>query len=193
MVAMALASGTQGRTRPRNAPSPSGRSGLRVAQTFEEFYAAHYQAVAVQIYVAFGDRAEAQDIAQEAFLRALSRRDRLVAGGDPVAWVRRVAWNLAISRWRRLRTAFTFLRRQRDEHVPEPSPDHVALSGALATLPEQQRRAVVLHYLADLSVADIARQEGVAEGTVKSWLHRSRKALALLLRDEAVEGEVRDA
>ena len=49
---------------------------------------------------------------------------------------------------------------------------------ALATLPPAQRRAVVLHYMADLSVAEIADQEGVAVGTVKSWLHRGRVALA---------------
>lgn len=162
-----------------------------MTQTFEEFYTAHFRSVAVQIYVAFGDRAEAQDIAQEAFLRALSRWEKLVSFDDPVSWVRRVAWNLAISRWRRVRTALRFLQRHRVEHAPEPGPEHVALSAALATLPERQRRAVVLHYLADLSVADIAGQEGVAEGTVKSWLHRGRQALARQLRDDTEE--VRDA
>ena len=51
----------------------------------------------------------------------------------------------------------------------------------LAALPAQQRRAVVLHYLADLSVAEVADREGVPEGTVKSWLHRARTALAARL------------
>jgi RNA polymerase sigma-70 factor (ECF subfamily) len=40
---------------------------------------------------------------------------------------------------------------------------------------------VVLHYLADLSVAEVAEQEGVPVGTVKSWLHRGRIALAIQL------------
>ena len=71
-----------------------------------------------------------------------------------------------------------------------PSPDRVALTAALATLPAHLRRAVVLHYVADLSVADIARQEGVADGTVKSWLHRGRAALAVALAE--TRGEVRD-
>jgi RNA polymerase sigma-70 factor (ECF subfamily) len=62
--------------------------------------------------------------------------------------------------------------------VVGPSPDRVTAIAAIALLPETQRRAVVLHYLADLSVAEIAEQEGVAVGTVKSWLHRGRAALA---------------
>lgn len=175
-------------TRP--AAHPIGRSAA--SSTFDEFYAAHFSSIAAQIYVSFGDRTEAQDIAQEAFLRALRRWDRIVAYDDPVGWVRRVAWNLAISRWRRMRTAFHFLRRERAGTVPEPSPDHVLLTAALATLPERQRRAVVLHYLADLTVADIAVEEGVAEGTVKSWLYRGRKALAEQLQDQNEAGQVRD-
>jgi RNA polymerase sigma-70 factor (ECF subfamily) len=99
--------------------------------------------------------------------------------------VRKVAWRLAISRWRRAKTALAFVRRQREEHVPEVSPDRVALAAALATLPAQQRRAVVLHYLAGMQVAEIALQEGVADGTVKSWLHRARGALAARLTEES--------
>jgi RNA polymerase sigma-70 factor, ECF subfamily len=105
---------------------------------------------------------------------------------DPAAWVRRVAWNLAASRWRRMRTAMTFARRQREEHFPEPSPDRIALAAALATLPPAHRRAVILHYLDDRPIAEIADMEGVAVGTVKSWLHRARTALAAELAMEEV-------
>jgi RNA polymerase sigma-70 factor (ECF subfamily) len=48
---------------------------------------------------------------------------------------------------------------------------------------------VVLHYLADLPVAEIARQEGVSEGTVKSWLHRGRTALAAHLTERTEEDD----
>jgi RNA polymerase sigma-70 factor (ECF subfamily) len=98
--------------------------------------------------------------------------------------VRLVAWNLATSRFRRRRAATAFLHRQRQVVVSGPDPDHVALVRALSTLPPHHRRAVVLHYMADLSVAEIARQEGVAEGTVKSWLSRGRTALAGQLRGD---------
>ena len=154
---------------------------------FDQFYASHFAALGVQLYAYYGDRAEAQDIAQEAFCRAWQRWPQVSSYEDPVAWVRKVAWRLAISRWRRARTALAFVRRQREEHVPEVSPDRVALASALATLPASQRRAVVLHYLAGMQVAEIATQEGVADGTVKSWLHRARTALATQLTEHSPE------
>jgi hypothetical protein len=67
--------------------------------------------------------------------------------------------------------------------VPGPLPDRIALVGALAALPARQRRAVVLHHIGGLSTAEIAEQEGVAEGTVRSWLSRGRAALAAGLAD----------
>jgi RNA polymerase sigma-70 factor (ECF subfamily) len=153
---------------------------------FDELYAAHYSGLTVQLYAYFGDRQEAQDVVQEAFCRALQRWKHVSTYEDPVAWVRRVAWNLATSGWRRRRTALAFLRRHRDEErAAEPSPDRVALVTALATLPAAQRRAMVLHYLGDLPVAEIAERENVAEGTVKSWLHRGRTALAAHFASEA--------
>jgi RNA polymerase sigma-70 factor (sigma-E family) len=151
--------------------------------TFDEIYAAHYADLTVQLYAYFGDRQEAQDVVQEAFCRALARWKSVALYDDPVAWIRRVAWNLAVSRWRRTRTALTFLRKQRTDEpqVDGPTPERVALVEALGTLPATHRRAMVLHYLADLPVLEIAEREGVAEGTVKSWLHRGRAALAAQL------------
>ena len=159
------------------------------AHSFDELYAAHYADLTVQLYAYFGDHQEAQDVVQEAFCRALARWRVVARYDDPVAWVRRVAWNLAVSRWRRARTALNFLGGQRREEaqLDGPGPDRVALVAALATLPETQRRAVVLHHLADLPVAEIARWEGVPEGTVKSWLHRARAALADRLTTDETE------
>ncbi|MEU4551295.1 SigE family RNA polymerase sigma factor [Micromonospora violae] len=159
------------------------------AVSFDDFYHAHFRNVTGQLAAYTGDLSQAQDLAQEAFCRALARWDRLARYDDPVAWVRQVAWNLARSRWRRLRTARNHLLRQRrtEAMIAGPTPDRVAIDAALAQLPANHRRAVILHYLADLPVNEIASQEGVAEGTVKSWLHRGRAALAVLL-DESIEG-----
>lgn len=154
---------------------------------FDHFYHAHFRSLTVQLCAYTTDLPQAQDLVQEAFCRAFARWDRVVRYDDPVAWVRRVAWNLATSRWRRLRTAQTYLRRQREEHVAGPTPDRVDLTAALASLPPNQRKAVVLHHLADMSVVEIARQEGVAEGTVKSWLHRGRAGLAAHLTEHTEE------
>jgi RNA polymerase sigma-70 factor (ECF subfamily) len=64
----------------------------------------------------------------------------------------------------------------------------VALAAALATLPPTQRRAVIMHYLAGLSVAEVAEEENVPVGTVKSWLSRARTALAARLDSEVRNG-----
>jgi RNA polymerase sigma-70 factor (ECF subfamily) len=151
--------------------------------SFDEIYAAHYGDLTVQLYAYFGDRQEAQDVVQEAFCRAYARWRTMSRFDDPVAWVRRVAWNLAISGWRRRRTVRGFLRRQRpvEPQVDGPEPERVALIAALADLPDNQRRAMVLRYLADLTVSEIADREGVPAGTVKSWLHRARQTMAARL------------
>jgi RNA polymerase sigma-70 factor (ECF subfamily) len=166
-----------------------GAEGRALNPDFEALYAAHFDHLTLQLYAYTGDLGLAQDVVQEAFCRALLRWNRLVGYDDPVAWVRRVAWNLATNRFHQLRRYRLFLRHQREEHVPAPNPDHVVLTTALAKLPANLRQAVVMHYLADLSVAEIAEQTGVAQGTVKSWLHRGRMKLAATLTAQE-EGSV---
>jgi len=149
---------------------------------FDACYAAHYRGLTVQLYAYFGDRQEAQDVVQEAFCRAYARWSRISRYDDPVAWVRRVAWNLARSRTRRVRTALRYAPMlHRRDPAPEPSPDRVALATALATLPARHRRAAIQHYVADLPIDEIAHEAGVPVGTVKSWLHRARSVLAAQL------------
>jgi RNA polymerase sigma-70 factor (ECF subfamily) len=150
---------------------------------FDGFYQANFRRLTVQLCAYTGDLPLAQDLVQEAFCRAFAKWKSVSRYDDPAAWVRRVAWNLATSRWRRMRVAHSFLRGQREQHIAGPGPDRVHLVAALARLPEKHRRVVVLHHLTDLSVAEIAQQEGVAEGTVKSWLHRGRTALAAALTE----------
>jgi RNA polymerase sigma-70 factor, ECF subfamily len=145
---------------------------------FDDLYAAHFMPLTTQLYAYFGDRQEAQDVVQEAFCRALARWKTISTYEEPVAWVRRVAWNLATSNARRARVAMAFRRRQLPEYAPAPGPDRVALIRALRTLPHRQRQAVVLHYVADLPLIEIADTMQVSVGTVKSWLHRARTALA---------------
>jgi RNA polymerase sigma-70 factor (ECF subfamily) len=106
------------------------------AEDFDELYQAHYGNVVAMAYVLTGDLAEAQDLAQEAFCRPWQRWPKLTGYDDPLAWVRRVVANLASSRWRRLKVAGRHLHRERIEHLPALSLDHVALVTALRTLPE---------------------------------------------------------
>jgi RNA polymerase sigma-70 factor (ECF subfamily) len=80
----------------------------------------------------------------------------------------------------------TFVQRNRHvETTPAPSETTVALVAALRRLPEPQRRALVLHHLAELPVADVARIEHCPEGTIKARLSRGRATLAELLGDHS--------
>ena len=157
---------------------------------FDALYQARYGDVVAMAYALTGDLAEAQDLAQEAFCRAWQRWSTLAGYDDPLAWIRRVTANLAASRWRRLAVVRRHLHRQRTPDVAPLDPDHVALVAALRTLPEPHRRAIVLHHLLDLPIADVAEDLDVAVGTVKSWLHRGRAALAAQLTEAATHPEV---
>lgn len=156
-------------------------AGSQQAGDFSDFYAANFRPLCLQLYAHTGSILEAQDVVQEAFCRALSRWERIAAYDDPAGWVRRVAWNLATSRWRKWRRFVEFSQHHREEFVPSPDPAGVDLRAALARLPATQRQAVILHHAAGLSLAEIATVAGVAEGTVKSRLHRARSTLAKLL------------
>ncbi|MEU7803050.1 SigE family RNA polymerase sigma factor [Micromonospora arborensis] len=149
---------------------------------FEEFYRATRHRIVTVLYALSGDLGEAQDAAQEAYVRAWQRWQRIGEYGDPEAWVRLVGHRLLLNRWRKIRNGITAYRRHGPATaVGPPSENTVALVTALRQLPMEQREAIVLHHLADLSVADIALHTGVPAGTVKARLARGRKALALLL------------
>jgi RNA polymerase sigma-70 factor, ECF subfamily len=148
---------------------------------FDDFYGAVAKRIVRHAYALTGNISDAQDITQEAFARAWQRWDSVRACDAPEAWVRRVATNLATSRFRRDRTARTAAWQLVAGPVPEIGPDTVALVAALKTLPERQRVVVVLHYLADLPIGQIATELHCPSGSVKAWLSRGRAALALAL------------
>lgn len=146
---------------------------------FDEFYAAAAPGVVRQVYALTGDLEEARDVAQEAFARAWNRWARLSSYDAPEAWVRTVAHRLAVSAWRRgVTRAAAYRRHGPAADVAAPDADAVVLARGLRALPDNHRRVLVLHYLADLSVEQIAAEMGVPSGSVKAWLSRGRAALA---------------
>lgn len=154
--------------------------------SFEVVYAATAPRLIHQLYLVIGDLSEAQDCVQEAYARAWSRWARLTGdGGDPVGWIKTTAYRLAISRWRHVTAGLRALRRHgAPRELPGPTPDTVAVRDALAALPLNQRMALVLYHIGDLTVDEIAAQLDVPSGTVKARLARGRKALAVLLADD---------
>jgi DNA-directed RNA polymerase specialized sigma24 family protein len=151
-----------------------------------EVYATCFQRLVVQLYAVTGNLGEAQEVVQEAFIRALAAPARFDGLEKPEAWLRRVAVNLARSRHRRRLLAARLLGRIGPLPVVSPvSADHVALMAAIQKLPIGQRHAIALHYLADLPVDEVGRTLGVSVGTVKSLLSRGRYVLAAHLTDSA--------
>ena len=152
---------------------------------FAEFYEATWARTLAVTYALTGDRGAAEELAQEAYVKAWTHWSRVSHYDQPAAWVRQVATRLSVSRWRRSRVAAAWLARNRTEPVTAP-PDETstALVQALLRIPEAQRRAIVLHHLADLPVEEVARIEHSPVGTIKARLSRGRTALAALLADE---------
>lgn len=161
---------------------------MRDAQDFDAFYDATNRRLHHQMYAMTGNLADAQECVQEAYARAWQRWGQVSRADNKEAWLRTVAWRIAASRWRKAKNgAAALLRHGHPQPAPEPSPDAVALTAALRQLPEAQRRTIVLHHLVDLSVAEVARELGVPEGTVKARLSRGRAALAEILGDPSLD------
>ncbi|MEJ3747536.1 SigE family RNA polymerase sigma factor [Actinomycetes bacterium KLBMP 9797] len=157
---------------------------MRDADGFDDFYRATSARMLRYGYALTGDLGDAQDLVQEAYVRAWQRWRRLATYDHTESWVRLVLTRLAHDSWRRLRSRRSALRRAGPpDDVPAPSEDTVLLTAALRRLPAAHRRAVALYYLYDLSVAEIAAETGAATGTVKSWLSRGRAELASVLED----------
>lgn len=157
------------------------REAILLPGRFEDFYLQEYPRVVELVYALSGNRMGAEDIAQEAFLRAYRDWDRVGSYEHQAAWVRRVAANLATSGLRRRLIEARALARLagRRELALEPLPaDNADFWRAVRTLPHRQAQAVALYYLEDLSIQQIAVVLDCAEGTVKAHLAKARQTLA---------------
>jgi RNA polymerase sigma-70 factor (ECF subfamily) len=152
----------------------------RGAHAFDDFYTDEYRRLVPVIAALLGDRAGAEDVVQEALVEAQRRWATVEEFDKPGAWVRRVALNRASNVRRRSgreHRALARLRVVRADPVSNQLPDE-ALWALVRDLPDQQRRAVALHYIGDLSVVDVADVMECSEGTVKTHLSRARARLA---------------
>lgn len=155
-------------------------------------HAEHYRSLVGTAYWILGDSAQAEEIAQDAFVRLAESWDRLNDHAAAPAYLRRTVINLSRSKVRRLIVG----RRKRDEvgsrtlvdrTTPDQTPIGLAdgdLGTAVRALPLRQRECVVLRFVHDLTIADIAATLGVGEGSVKTHLHRALKTLGTALGEE---------
>lgn len=125
---------------------------------------------------------DVDDLLQETLLRAWKRHRTFdPVRGTPRSWLIAILFDRA--RRHRTRTRIDILEPELSTLPHEWSADLVDLDRAIATLAERQRQVIVLHYLADLPVAEIAAVVGISSGTVKSNLHDARVRLRARLGD----------
>lgn len=148
-------------------------------EEFTEFYTHSVRRLAGQLFLVTRDLHEAEDLVQDALVRAWNKRRQLDRDHAPEAWVRTVACRLAVSRWRRVRRGrYAWDLYDSPTAVPGPDAATVDLAAALRLLPVRQRLCATLFYVCDLPVEQIATETGMATGTVKTHLSRARAALA---------------
>ncbi|MEX1126154.1 MAG: SigE family RNA polymerase sigma factor [Acidimicrobiia bacterium] len=159
-----------------------------VVEAFESFYDREYRKVVALAYALSGSRSGAEDLAQEAFIAAHQRWDRIGGYDKPGAWVRRVVANMAISAFRRKtaeRKALERLAGQTQTELPGLEPEDERFWSLVRELPGRQTQAITLFYLEDRSVNEIAEILGCSPNTAKVHLFRGRQALAARLGLEA--------
>lgn len=164
--------------------------------SFDEFYLGTRDRIVRQLTAMTLDRELAADASQEAYARAWQRWSRVSRMDDPVAWVRTVAWRLAVSQFRRRAVASRALGRlgptQSLDGLEIGTAAGLDLVAALRTLSHEHRRVLVLHEMVGLTVREVAVETGVPDGTVKSRLSRARELMASRLGPDYLSGAPRD-
>jgi RNA polymerase sigma factor (sigma-70 family) len=170
--------------------APSAPVALQSAApvSFESVFASEYPRLLRALYLVTGSRHEAEELAQDTFVRAYERWHLVVRAENRAGYLYRMAVNLYRSKLRRLGRAA--------RHVvkPDPQPDSFAatddrdeIGRALASLPRSQREAVVLVSWLGMTDDEAGAILGISPVTVRVRIHRARLSLRPLLRPEVRE------
>ncbi len=160
-------------------------------EAFGRLYDRYVDLVFRYVLHRLGDRALAEDITSETFLRALRRIGSLsYQGRDPGAWFLTIARNLVLDHLKSGRHRLELVTGElpdadRVTEGPEPAVlrqvTNAELLRCVRRLPAEQQECIVLRFLQDMSVADTARVMGKNEGAIKALQHRAVRRLAALL------------
>jgi RNA polymerase sigma-70 factor (ECF subfamily) len=152
-----------------------------------------YRAPVVRLaYRLTHDADEANDIAQDAFLRAYRRLGEFEPGRPFARWIFVIARNAALDSLRRRRRSAAFARETPESFDDVVSPEDLVLQNdeasrvhaALASLPPRYRDALELYYLRDMRYRDIAVALDVPIGTVKTFISRAKRRLKTDLTED---------
>lgn len=162
------------------------------AEAYGELVQLYQTAVFNVCYRLLGERAEAEDAAQETFIRAYARLETFDVERPFGPWIKRVAANLCLNRLESRRAAPVPLDEERDA-APEADPESArerresaeAVRAALTSLPPRYRAVIELRHFQDLSYDEIAAALHLPLSDVKSHLFRARRMLAERLKRDA--------
>lgn len=150
----------------------------------------HYGRLFGYLYRLMDDRDWAEDLTQEAFVRAFKARRQLPQVANPRAWLYRIATNLALTDLKR-RRRFTWLSWSAAEGEGISQPDvaesveqRSAVEQALAALPVEYRAPLLLRYQYDFSVPEVAEALHISPAAARKRLYRARERLREALFDE---------
>ena len=136
-----------------------------------------------------GDATEAEDVAQEAFLRILEASPRYRPTASFRTYLYRIVTNLCLDRAEKKRPVYLDCLPDAASNDPSPADAlaskerHEAVRDALETIPPRQRAAIVLRHFEGLSLQEIASIMNITPKAVERLLARARSALALRLKD----------
>lgn len=145
---------------------------------FRVFYDDSYRRIAAGLSSTLGDRDLGVEAADEAMARAYAHWAKVSTYDNPAGWVYRVGMNWAISVRRKLARHYTLAPK---DHVEDGLPEDPQINEALSQLDLKTRSVVVCRILLDWSTDETAEALGIANGTVKSRLHRGLGRLEVLL------------
>jgi len=156
------------------------KSGRRT-EAFETLLAAYQDKVFRLSYSMLGDRAQAEDAAQESFLRIWKSMDRYRGESALGTWIFSIARNVCLT---------TISKRRRPAPIevaesagPEPPDRQRDIFQLVDQLPANYRQVVMLFYMEDRSYEEVARMLELPLGTVKTNLHRARRQLAMMMKE----------
>ena len=152
----------------------------------EQIIARNASAVYKLAFARCGNRADADDIFQQVFLRYIARRPEFANAAHEKAWFLRVTVNCSKNFWG---SAFRRNTQPMTEEITAPQPEDHGLEAAVAALPEKYRVLIHLFYYEGMTTADIAQLLGRKESTVRMQLTRARRLLGESLKGDANEIE----
>jgi RNA polymerase sigma-70 factor (ECF subfamily) len=153
---------------------------VRAAEPFETFFRHEFPKMVAVAYAISGSRWAAEELAQEACLRAFRSWDSVSRYDKPGAWLRRVTINLANSLLRRRMSEVRALQRyvvSSVEVVDAHPVEEAEFWDQVRALPRRQREVIVLHYVDGMDTGEIADVLDIAESSVRTHLQRGRETL----------------